>query len=397
MVSVPTVGIVVPTISNGTNASSRSSPSATTAGVSSKPKPLVNSNGYHPINPQTPLSSLTSAPLDLTSVERRGQPTAARETIPKQSRPHGLKEAPTYRPTEEEWRDPFEYLRKISPEAKNFGICKIIPPDTWNPEFAIDTEHGTNLHRLPYVDKKPLDLYRLKKAVESRGGFENVCKHKKWAEIGRDLGYSGKIMSSLSTSLKNSYQRWLCPYEEYLRLAKPGVHQQLEQEYGGPLTPSPAQTPVKRSNVNTPLSLRGDSPARNASDALQASISGLKIETDRDTPMSDAPPHPSQAPTSGGFTAVNSGGFTPVNSGFTSANRNATSEPKSFTPDPKRFDSPTSSAKNTPDNRASALKATALKRQLSCESLSDSAKKDNDRDDIEAANSRRSKRLKKGK
>lgn len=256
-------------------------------------------------------------------------------------------------------------------------------------------QHGTNLHRLPYVDKKPLDLYRLKKAVESRGGFEKVCKHKKWAEIGRDLGYSGKIMSSLSTSLKNSYQRWLCPYEEYLRLAKPGVHQQLEQEYGGPLTPSPGQTPVRRSNVNTPISVRGDSPARNASDALQATLGGVKTEKDRDTPMADAPPLP-QAPTSGGFTPVNSG-FTAVNSGFTSVNRSATSEPKSFTPDPKRFESPTSSAKNTPDNRASSLKATALKRQLSGEESSDSAKKDNDLDDSEAASSRRSKRLKKGK
>ncbi|KAF4452964.1 histone demethylase JARID1 [Fusarium austroafricanum] len=410
MVSVPTVGAVAPTGSHSTNASTRSSPGATT-GSSSKPKPKVNSNGYHPINPQTPLSSLTSASLDLTSVERRGQPTAVREPVVKQSRPHGLQEAPTYRPTEEEWRDPFEYLRKITPEAKNYGICKIIPPDSWNPEFAIDTElswwlvliiqkfhfrtrkqelnsvegstranltyldglskfhkqHGTNLHRLPYVDKKPLDLYRLKKAVESRGGFEKVCKHKKWAEIGRDLGYSGKIMSSLSTSLKNSYQRWLCPYEDYLRLAKPGVHQQLEQEYGGPLTPSPAQTPVKRSNVNTPLSIRGDSPARNASNALQASIIGVKTENDGDTPMPDALPSASQAPTSGGFTAVNSGGFTPVNSGFTSVNRSVTSEPKSFTPDPKRFDSPTSSAKNTPDNRASSLKETTLKRQLSCD------------------------------
>ena len=244
------------------------------------------------------------------------------------------------------------------------------------------------------MDKKPLDLYRLKKAVESRGGFEKVCKHKKWAEIGRDLGYSGKIMSSLSTSLKNSYQRWLCPYEEYLRLAKPGVHQQLEQEYGGPLTPSPAQTPAKRSNVNTPLSIRGDSPARNASDALQANIIGVKSETDGDTPMPDA--IPSQGPTSGGFTAVNSGGFTTANAGFTSVNRSVTSEPKSFTPDPKRFDSPASSAKNTPDNRASSLKETALKRQLSCESSSESARKDNDDEDPEAASSRRSKRLKKG-
>src|SRR5690349_4802750 len=48
-------------------------------------------------------------------------------------------------------------------------------------------QQGTNMTRWPYVDKKPLDLYRLKKAVEARGGFEKVCKLKKWAEIGRDL------------------------------------------------------------------------------------------------------------------------------------------------------------------------------------------------------------------
>lgn len=245
------------------------------------------------------------------------------------------------------------------------------------------------------MDKKPLDLYRLKKAVESRGGFDKVCKLKKWAEIGRDLGYSGKIMSSLSTSLKNSYQRWLCPYEDYLRLAKPGVHHQLEQEYGGPLTPSPAQTPIKRSHVNTPTN---GSPARNASDALQASINGVKREVDRDTPMTDASPAPTQVPTSG-FTAINSGGFTAVNAGFTSINRLANGESKSFTPDPKRFESPSSSAKNTPEKRASSLAATALKRQLSCDSSSDSAKRDTDadKDDGDASNSRRSKRLRKGK
>jgi [histone H3]-trimethyl-L-lysine4 demethylase len=258
-------------------------------------------------------------------------------------------------------------------------------------------QHTNTIVRLPFVDKKPLDLYRLKKAVEARGGFDKVCKHKKWAEIGRDLGYSGKIMSSLSTSLKNSYQRWLCPYEEYLRLAKPGVHQQLELEYGGPFTPSPAVTPAKRSNVNTPSSIRGDSPARHATDALQASLNGYRKENDRDTPMGDAPPL--QAPVTNGFTAINSGGFTAVNSGFTSVNRSATSEPKSFTPPPKQgIGSPLSSAKNTPEYRPSGLgPANALKRQLSCDST-DSIKKENgnDKDDGDNSSSRRSKRLKKG-
>ncbi|KAF6825052.1 PLU-1-like protein [Colletotrichum plurivorum] len=427
---------------NGTgsaNASSRGSPAvgaSTTASAKSKAA-QVNSNGYHPTNPQIPLSSMRSTPLDLTSVERRGQPTAIKEPTKKKSRPHGLEDAPTYCPTEEEWKDPVEYIKKISPEAKNYGICKIIPPDSWNPEFAIDTEvgftesgpeaiallryerfhfrtrkqelnsvegstranisyldalakfhrqQGNNLHRLPYVDKKPLDLYRLKKAVEARGGFDKVCKLKKWAEIGRDLGYSGKIMSSLSTSLKNSYQRWLCPYEEYLRLAKPGVHQQLEYENGGPYTPSPAVTPMKRSNVNTPASARADSPARQASDVLQASINGgPKKEAERDTPMADAPAPPAPAPVTSGFRAINSGGFTAVNSGFTSVNRPTQADVTS-TPQSKSF-SPLNSAKNTPEYRPSSLGPAALKRQMSCDSL-DSAKKDTaaDKDDADGGN-----------
>lgn len=367
---------------------------------------------------------MASTGLDITSVERRGQATAVREPIKKRSRPHDISEAPTYCPTEEEWRDPLEYMKKITPEASQYGICKIIPPDSWNPDFAIDTEkfhfrtrkqelnsvegstranltyldglgkfhkqQGNNLHRLPYVDKKPLDLYKLKKAVESRGGFDKVCKLKRWAEIGRDLGYSGKIMSSLSTSLKNSYQRWLCPYEEYLRLAKPGVHQQLEQEYGGPLTPSPAQTPVKRSNVNTPSSAKGDSPARQATDALQSSLNGMKKEHDRDTPMIDAPPAPTSA-ASGGFKAINSGGFTAVNAASKAANAD------SLTPDPKRVDrvdSTATSSRNTPETRTGLPSGPTPKRQLSGGDALDPNDVDNDKDEAEG-NSRRSKRLKK--
>jgi histone demethylase JARID1 len=270
-------------------------------------------------------------------------------------------------------------------------------------------QHGTNLNRFPSVDKRPLDLYKLKKAVETRGGFEKVCKLKKWAEIGRDLGYSGKIMSSLSTSLKNSYQRWLFPYEEYLRLAKPGVHQQLEYEYGGPLTPSPANSPMKKSHHHTPSSLRGESPAVRASEALNASMMKDEFEkTMKNIPMLDSPAHTPQ-PVSSGFTPVNAGGFTPVNANPATfapvnINRREREESSSFTPPRRPFDSPMSSAKATPEYRPSALSSAPvvngftsnpmLKRQLSHDSL-DSRGKGSQAEDSENGG-RRSKRLKKG-
>src|ERR1700760_882970 len=130
---------------------------------------------------------------------------------------------------------------------------------------------GTTLNRFPSVDKRPLDLYKLKKFVEDKGGFDNVCKGKRWAEIGRDLGYSGKIMSSLSTSLKNSYMKWLMPYEEWLKQNKPSVLQQQEREHGGPYTPSPSNTPAKSAN-NSPAPLANAVPAMKASMALSASL-----------------------------------------------------------------------------------------------------------------------------
>src|SRR5271170_2111455 len=82
-------------------------------------------------------------------------------------------------------------------------------------------QQGTTLTR-PFLDKEPMDLYQLKRAVDARGGFKEACNGKKWSEIGRELGYTQtKNPSSVGTGLKNAFQKYLLPYETYLEKAKP--------------------------------------------------------------------------------------------------------------------------------------------------------------------------------
>jgi len=50
-----------------------------------------------------------------------------------------------------------EYMRKIAPEGSKFGIVKIIPPDSWNPNFAVDTEVSAVIAIEPY-GCAPFDL-----------------------------------------------------------------------------------------------------------------------------------------------------------------------------------------------------------------------------------------------
>jgi [histone H3]-trimethyl-L-lysine4 demethylase len=126
-------------------------------------------------------------------------------------------------------------------------------------------QQGTTLTKLPSLDKQPIDLYQLKKCVDVRGGFKAVCQAKKWAEIGRELGYGNiKNVTSVSTSLKNAFLRYLLPYETYLEKAKP----EFLREMG--LTPSPQRE--RKESDRTPSGTPSGTPTgigRNLMEQIQ--------------------------------------------------------------------------------------------------------------------------------
>lgn len=81
--------------------------------------------------------------------------------------------------------------------------------------------NGQDFNRFPSIRGHRLDLYRLQKAVERRGGFESVYNFNEWAAVGQELGYDNDVLLSLLTSLQNTYLKWILPYEQYLKLSRP--------------------------------------------------------------------------------------------------------------------------------------------------------------------------------
>ncbi|KAF2539768.1 hypothetical protein F2Q68_00019424 [Brassica cretica] len=166
---------------------------------------------------------------------------------------------PVYYPTEDEFKDPLDYIHKIKPEAEAYGICKIVPPSSWKPPFGLDLESvkfptkTQEIHRLQFrpascnsktfqleysrfveehLGKKlkkrvvfegdDLDLCKLFNAVKRFGGYDKVVKGKKWGEVYQFMSSGEKISKCakhvlvqlqeprvLETLLLNC-ERWQC-------------------------------------------------------------------------------------------------------------------------------------------------------------------------------------------
>ncbi|RBR10262.1 hypothetical protein FVER53590_07864 [Fusarium verticillioides] len=87
---------------------------------------------------------------------------------------------------------------------------------------------GSTLPDFQDTFNKPVYVYWMTKAVNIRGGFHNVCKHERWLDVVKDLGYSDDTALSVSDPLKKLYKRWLHPYEEHLHQKKLEDHDPMK-------------------------------------------------------------------------------------------------------------------------------------------------------------------------
>ncbi|XP_025050721.1 lysine-specific demethylase 5B isoform X1 [Alligator sinensis] len=64
--------------------------------------------------------------------------------------------------------------------------------------------------KIPHVERKILDLFQLNRLVAEEGGFDKVCKERKWTKIATRMGFApGKAVGS---HIRAHYERILYPY-----------------------------------------------------------------------------------------------------------------------------------------------------------------------------------------
>ncbi|CAG8562025.1 1934_t:CDS:2 [Dentiscutata erythropus] len=215
--------------------------------MSSKIKTNSRSKGKQSTN-----QSNSVQPIDFSTIRT----TYPHQDEVKSKRLYNLPEGKTFYPTWTEFQDPYEYIASITKEGSRYGIIKIIPPEGWNPNFSLETtvksshlikqkvntmegetraklnyieqlqlfhaQQGRPFSRLPQLDKAPIDLHKLARAVADRGGPHEVSKNKQWAEVAREIkegGYS-QTCTSASKTIKERYFDFIDPYEKYISEAK---------------------------------------------------------------------------------------------------------------------------------------------------------------------------------
>ncbi|KAL2610474.1 hypothetical protein R1flu_029047 [Riccia fluitans] len=174
----------------------------------------------------------------------------------------GLPEAPVFYPTDDEFKHPLRYIDKIRPQAEAYGLCRIVPPDSWNPPLGFDTakftfptklqaihqlqerpaacdadtfkleygrflrKQGETMESWPWLDGEELDLCIFYNSVKRHGGYDKVTAENKWGEVVRLVESEDEGTAKLSSrgraarqlreeALRQLYEKHLRTFEIY--------------------------------------------------------------------------------------------------------------------------------------------------------------------------------------
>ncbi|XP_062241064.1 AT-rich interactive domain-containing protein 5A isoform X2 [Platichthys flesus] len=95
-------------------------------------------------------------------------------------------------------------------------------------------EKGSPIERIPHLGFKQINLWRIYKAVEKRGGYDLVTTQRLWKKVYDELGGSPGSTSA-ATCTRRHYERLVLPFERHVK-----------GEEDKPLPPSKPRKPYKR-------------------------------------------------------------------------------------------------------------------------------------------------------
>ncbi|KAL7744957.1 hypothetical protein ACLKA6_007228 [Drosophila palustris] len=77
-------------------------------------------------------------------------------------------------------------------------------------------DRGTPLNKVPSIQSRDVDLYRLFRAVQKRGGYNRVTAKNQWKLIAMRLGFTPCTLSVMNL-VKQAYKKFLQPYGDFHR------------------------------------------------------------------------------------------------------------------------------------------------------------------------------------
>uniref|UniRef100_A0A665VUN0 AT rich interactive domain 5A (MRF1-like) n=1 Tax=Echeneis naucrates TaxID=173247 RepID=A0A665VUN0_ECHNA len=95
-------------------------------------------------------------------------------------------------------------------------------------------EKGSPIERIPHLGFKQINLWKIYKAVEKRGGYNTVTAQRLWKKVYDELGGSPGSTSA-ATCTRRHYERLVLPFERHIK-----------GEEDKPLPPSKPRKPYKR-------------------------------------------------------------------------------------------------------------------------------------------------------